>query len=517
MMIYVIMALAVALLAGLTGGMSSPLQRPRQTGSRGDFEANGNHAWEPWPKFEDLEPAMLDANADAERPNAAEQAVEPSAGSVGPDHPVQPMQLSAVSGSIDAAHVVPVGARRKLFDEIIDSLVQGTQFAALTGEPGAGKTVMAAMIREHLSRRSVRVRSVDGRGGSGIALRAIMSRVLDKPEADIASEDIEQLFAAMTEREAADERLVLIIDDAERLLSDAIAYLRLLASIAMQRMPQIVFVGDPSFWDVAARTAGFTELITARFELVPLSPKQTRVAAEDPTLVTDCARGSALDHNVPDNALEPRGDPLGSVVSFVAAPQAINTNTHQNEATIASTGSAIATSSSDAFAVRYEHPPAPVVRTRAALTPALSNPHGGVSRARIACLAAIVVGLVAVPAQRLAVLVVPWVTPEPQETALRQPASEGSASLIGVRLPAAAIAMTDISDPDGLTAPLITGAAAVPDFAASPVLSDPQGNRTIARRKRVAKARAVEIQRPSGSAPNGTWLFQPNQTGGSNS
>jgi hypothetical protein len=321
----------------------------------------------------------------------------------------------------------------------------------------------------------------------------------------------------MTEREAADERLVLIIDDAERLLSDAIAYLRLLASIAMQRMPQIVFVGDPSFWDVAARTAGFTELITARFELVPLSPKQTRLAAEDPTLVTSCARGSALDHNVPDSAPEPRGDPLASVVSFVASPQASNTNTHQNEATIASTGSAIATSSSDAFAVRYEHHPAPAVGTRAALTPALSNPHGGVSLARIACLAAIVVGLVAVPTHWLAVLAVPGVTPEPEETALRQPPSVDSASMITVRLPAATIAMADISDPDGLTAPLITGAATVPDFAASPLLSDPKGNRTIARRKRVAKARAVEIQRPSGPAPNGTWLFQANQTGGSNS
>jgi type II secretory pathway predicted ATPase ExeA len=91
-------------------------------------------------------------------------------------------------------------------------------------------------------------------------------------------------------REAADERLVLIIDDAELLLSDAIAYLRLLASVAMQRMPQIVFVGDPSFWDVAARTAGFTELITAHFELAPLSPQQTRVVAVEPISVTDRAR-----------------------------------------------------------------------------------------------------------------------------------------------------------------------------------------------------------------------------------
>jgi hypothetical protein len=66
-------------------------------------------------------------------------------------------------------------------------------------------------------------------GGGGIALRVIMSRSLDKPEADVGSQDSEQLFDALTERGAADERLVLIIGDAELLLSDAIAYLRLLA------------------------------------------------------------------------------------------------------------------------------------------------------------------------------------------------------------------------------------------------------------------------------------------------
>jgi hypothetical protein len=274
---------------------------------------------------------------------------------------------------------------------------------------------------------------------------------------------------------------VLIIDDAELLLSDAIAYLRLLASIAMQRMPQIVFVGDPSFWDVAARTAGFTELITARFELAPLSRKQMRGAAE-----------------------------LGMVVSFVAAPQAINTNTHQKEA-------AIATSPSDAFDVRYEHHPVPAVGIRAALTPTLSDPRHGMSFARMACLAAVVVGLVVAPTHRLAVLLVAWVTPEPQETALRQPSSEGSPSMIGVRLPPAAMAMADTSDPDGLTAPLITEAASAPDFTASPLLPDAQGSRAIARPKRVAKARAVEIQRPPGSASRGTWLFQANLTGGSNS
>ena len=142
----------------------------------------------------------------------------------------------------------------------------------LTGAPGVGKTIMAVAIREELSKRSVSVRWVDGGGGSGIRLRTIMSQVLGKPEADIDDGDIEQLFDAMTEREELIQRLVLIIDDAERLLPDAIGYLRLLASVAMERMPQIVFVGDPSFWDIACQAAqvGFEDLISG--------PLRTRAA-----------------------------------------------------------------------------------------------------------------------------------------------------------------------------------------------------------------------------------------------
>lgn len=474
-MAYIIMTLAVVLLAGLSGGMP-PLQRPRQAGSFNDDVANGYPAWEPSPNIEDVERTLpseiLDALAEAERLNVAKQVVD-----------------------------------RELLIEIVDNLVHGAQFVAVTGEPGAEKTVIAAEIREELSKRSVSVRSVDGRGGSGIALRAIMSQVLGKPEADIGSEDIEQLFDAMTERDAADERLVLIIDDAELLLSDAIAYLRLLASVAMQRMPQIVFIGDASFWDIAARTAGFTELITARFELAPLSRSQTCIATEEPVSVANRVRGSALDKNGLDRAPVRSGGLLGRVGSFVVATRAANTNTHQNEATIANVESTIRALPCDADAVRCEHHPAAAIGTLEALRPALSNPFGGMSIARMACLAVMVVGLVGVPTRRLTVPLVAKVTPEPQKTALKQPSlSVDSASTIVVRLPAAAIATPDTSDPDSLTAPIVMGATVAHDFAEPPLLPNPQVSSATAPRKPVAKARAVGIQRPStGYAPGDRW------------
>ena len=175
-----------------------------------------------------------------------------------------------------------MGAHRKLLDEIVDSLMEGTQFLALTGTPGVGKTTMAAAIHEELNKHSVLVRRVDGCRGTGIHLRTIMSQFLDKPEADVGADDVERLFYVMTERETPDERLALIIDDAERLLPDALAYLRLLVSVALERMPQIVFIGAPSFWDIAGQLteAGFKDLITARFVLEPLNSTETFEATE---------------------------------------------------------------------------------------------------------------------------------------------------------------------------------------------------------------------------------------------
>ena len=194
---------------------------------------------------------------------------------------VQPNQPS-ISGPTELGRLVPVGAHRKLLDEIVDSLMEGTQFLALTGTPRAGKTTMAAAIHEELNKHSVLVRRVDGCRGTGIHLRTVMSQFLDKPEANLGADDVEQLFYVMTERETPDERLALIIDDAERLLPDVLAYLRLLVSIALRRMPQIIFIGAPSFWDIAGQLteAGFKDLITARFVLEPLNPTKTFEATE---------------------------------------------------------------------------------------------------------------------------------------------------------------------------------------------------------------------------------------------
>jgi type II secretory pathway predicted ATPase ExeA len=273
MLTYFLGALVVALLAGLTGRMPMRVMRGADSASTDDADTAG---------------AAAAASGEHDERGL----------------PAEILDAVAAANPKDPSRIVMPGRRRRLVAEIVDSLMEGMQFVVLTGAGGTGKTVMAETIHEELSQRSVRVRWVDGSGGRGIRLRTIMSQFLGKPEADVDTADVERLFDAMTEREGPGERLVLIIDDAEQLLPDALGYLRLLASVAIEHMPQVLFAGDPSFWDIAGRAAqaGFTDLIEARFELGALSPEEAGASATRVVRLEDAATCATPESDIAEPA-----------------------------------------------------------------------------------------------------------------------------------------------------------------------------------------------------------------------
>ena len=180
------------------------------------------------------------------------------------------------------AHRFIVTARRSLLAELVAAISQGAPLLALTGPPGSGKSTLAEALHEELLSRSVHVLRADRGESQNIDLRAFASQLLDKAETDFDADDIEALFDVLTTRSVPDQKVVLIIDNAELLRADALGYLRLLSSIAMDAMPQIVFIGDPSFWNEAehAARADIRELVTDRRELELLSEAETQAFAE---------------------------------------------------------------------------------------------------------------------------------------------------------------------------------------------------------------------------------------------
>ena len=416
--------------------------------------------------------------------------------------------LIYTADELEPDRLVRVSAHRELLDEIIDSLMQGTQFLALTGTPRVGKPTMAAAIHEELNKRSVPVRRVDGCRGTGIHLRTIMSQVLGKSEADVDADDTERLFYALTERETPNERRALIIDDAERLLPDALAYLRLLVSVAQERMPQIVFIGDPSFWDFADKLteAGFKDLITARLVLEPLNSTQTSEAAEQLISAPYHAPGPGLGSEATTTDSNPS---RGRVTVAEAASTQLE--------------SGAASPVADGLAPRLELGIRATTHGVRTLLPDLIIQRQSRSGARIASAAAVVVGTIGAAAYWLAPFGIDRIWTEGRAAVGHRDGAEAAPPLapdatIQVRLPLSATALQDQSDaPNFDSASEFQAAAFVPMSASPGVLATPR----IRPRAHMAPARAETV--PSRKPPDdhlspatsGTWLFPPNANGGS--
>ncbi len=174
-----------------------------------------------------------------------------------------------------------VTARRAILAKLVSGVMRGTPLLALTGPRGAGKTTMASAIQEVLVRKSVRVLRVGLAELSGIPLRVAICQLRDGAGADCLAGDVDRTSGVATTRSASDLRFVAIIDDAHLLPPDALEHLRLLIGGAMGAMPQMVFVGDPSFWDTMQdrSRADLRDLITDRCELELLSADETRALA----------------------------------------------------------------------------------------------------------------------------------------------------------------------------------------------------------------------------------------------
>ena len=233
------------------------------------------------------------------------------------------IETTSAGETADPARFVVV-SRHEVLAKLMDALMQGASFVALTGLPGVGKTTMAAVVRELLAARSVAAMHI-GRGeGGAIRLRTFAAQLLGKPEDAINDDDSERLFDMMTAHGSSGQRLVIIVDDAELVHTEVFAYLRLLVSIGTEPMPQFLFVGDPSFWyrTAEAAYANVRDLITAWVDLEPLTSAESREFAELLLESAGPAAGAALDKAVLDGLVHASDGLIGRLVSLLAVAAA---------------------------------------------------------------------------------------------------------------------------------------------------------------------------------------------------
>ena len=221
--------------------------------------------------------------------------------------------------ALDPASFI-VRARYELLGLLVECVLQGERFLALSGAPGSGKSVMARAIHDELLSRSVTVFPIERGESDNIGSRSIICQLLHKPEAEFQPDDVETLFDTLATDGDHGQRRAIIIDDAERLRPDALQYLRLVSNMIPEQMPPVVFVGHSSFWDVPEQpgSSDAHDLITCRMELERLSDEEAHAFISEK--LPDAAH-PWLDDATREALVRHAGGSIGRLAALLTAAQ----------------------------------------------------------------------------------------------------------------------------------------------------------------------------------------------------
>jgi general secretion pathway protein A len=159
----------------------------------------------------------------------------------------------------------------------------GSGFVQLTGEVGTGKTTLSRLLLEQLP-ENVRVALILNPLLSPVELLEAIGEELridiDGRRGNLKTL-VDALNAFLLDAYAAGQRVVLIIDEAQNLSTDALEQVRLLTNLETptQKLLQIILLGQPELRVKLARPElrQLAQRITARYHLDPLDDAESEV------------------------------------------------------------------------------------------------------------------------------------------------------------------------------------------------------------------------------------------------
>jgi general secretion pathway protein A len=157
----------------------------------------------------------------------------------------------------------------------------GGGFVQLTGEVGTGKTTLCRLLLEQLP-ENARVALVLNPKISPLEL---LETICEELHIDVGQRRgslkslVDALNIYLLEAYAQGLRVVLVIDEAQNLSTDALEQVRLLTNLetATQKLLQIILLGQPELREMLARPElrQLAQRITARYHLTPLDVDET--------------------------------------------------------------------------------------------------------------------------------------------------------------------------------------------------------------------------------------------------
>jgi general secretion pathway protein A len=182
------------------------------------------------------------------------------------------------------------GLARMLF-----GLTQLGGIVMITGQIGCGKTLLAQTLGGMLTRGGWTVAAVANPPRTGTALLAAAVRAVGgEPAGGTAARLTGQLRSRLAEEAAAGRRVVIAVDEAQRLDARALDELRMLTNPGDGGSAPVVLLGQPELGGRVARQAQVAQRVVVRYHLQPMSPAEvddyiahrTRVAGSPRRLFT---------------------------------------------------------------------------------------------------------------------------------------------------------------------------------------------------------------------------------------
>jgi general secretion pathway protein A len=156
----------------------------------------------------------------------------------------------------------------------------GDGFVEIIGEVGTGKTTLCRVFLENLHPRVKAAYIFNPKLNAIQLLKAINDEFGISSSADTTKELIDRLNQYLINRKAADNKVVIVIDEAQNLPKDVLEQLRLLSNLETTRskLLQIVLVGQPELHKIL-NSHGLRQLnqrITLRCTLTPLTQVESQ-------------------------------------------------------------------------------------------------------------------------------------------------------------------------------------------------------------------------------------------------